>query len=129
MYKKINQAVNDFRKIAREVPALVKSYEEEISLCEKAFLDIRHCVELKKGALTRRQKTLITRLTKEYSLRRRKASDNLRVLQPLDTFLTIQGHVLNRLDTTSGEMRKQISIIEGPRHYNPRVLNELFKEE
>jgi predicted glycosyltransferase len=125
MYAEVKQTVEDFRKIVREITPSVIYFKEEISTCDKAFSDIRHYVETNKP--DRKMQRKITQLIKQYSDRRRIAKDNLLVLSPLEAFVSKQ-RIWNELNTVSGEMKRQITYIEKERHYNPRVIKDLFDQ-
>ncbi|MBP2643612.1 MAG: hypothetical protein H6Q67_1499 [Firmicutes bacterium] len=125
MYKEARNVADEFSRICREVPNSVKFYEEEISICDKALCDVRHYAELNKT--NRAMNGKLVKALREYSKRRRTASDNLCVLKPLGEFIKANGVVLNKLDQVRGEMRKEALYVDGNRNYKPRVLEALFE--
>ena len=120
--------VDEFRKLCNELNTTKNILEEEVLEADKAFGDIRHYCELHYPT-TRSGKTKVCRLIKELSDRRRAAKDALAVLAPLIEFLGENPKLCNEFGKIANGMRKQLNQIEGERHYNPRVLKELFELE
>ncbi|CVK18503.1 hypothetical protein [Sporomusa sphaeroides] len=120
----IRKLTDDFASVVRTLPAALKSLEEEYSLSDKAICDIRHYAEFNKTTRTEDRKLI--RLLREWSRRRRNADDAIRIIKPLSELVAKNNPFFNELDRVRGEMKKRSNYVESERHYNPRVLHDLF---
>ena len=122
--QEIRKLTDDFASAVRTLPGLIKAMEEEVSLCDKAMGDVRHYAEL--NATTRTEDRKLIRLIRDHSRRRREAADTILIIKSLADLVAKNNAFFNDLDRVRGEMRKQANFVENERHYNPRVLHDLF---
>jgi hypothetical protein len=120
----IRKLTDDFAAVVRALPAALKILEEEYSLSDKAICDIRHYAEFNKTTRTEDRK--LVRLLRGWSLRRRNADDAIRIIKPLSELVARNNSFFNELDRIRGEMKKAANYVDSERHYNPRVLHDLF---
>ena len=73
-----------------------------------------------------KKRTSVCKLIRDYSKQRRESKDFLSVAEPL---LKEKKDLQLALGKAIPEMRKAYKVIENERHYNPRVLNDLFEKE
>lgn len=125
--QEIRKLTDDFAAIVRTFPGELKALEDEKILCDKAIGDIRHYAELNKTSRTEDRK--LVRLLREWGKRRRESDDAIRIIKPLSELVARNNPFFNELDRIRGEMRKAANFVESERHYNPRVLHDLFGTE
>ena len=119
--------INAYRKLVNEVAHELNACDDEITECDKAFGDIRHCCELN-YPLTRSQKSTICKVMREYSKRRRAAKDKKYVLEPLWEYLTDSRGKLNEIGKMANEINRRYEFVTGERKYVPRVLSDIFEQ-
>ena len=114
-----------FFKMLNELPSDISVNEANVKEADKAFGDIRHFCEFSYPT-DRKKRTEVCKLINEYSKQRRTSKDFLSIAEPL---LKEKKDLQVALGKAIPEMRKAYKVIENERHYNPRILNDLFKED
>lgn len=123
--KQIYETTEAFFKMLNELQSDISVNETLVKEADKAFGDIRHFCEFSYPT-ERKKRTEICKLIRDYSKQRREAKDFLSVAEPL---LEVKKDLYISINKVISNMRKAYKDIENERHYNPRVLNELFKED
>lgn len=117
--------VDKFHRLCLDLQTIMNTNGDIVNEADKSFSDIYHLCELDYPT-SPKKRTKVCRLMQEYSVRRRKAKDVISVLEPLQELLTNNPNFVNALGKCKGGMGKALQKAEGERHYNPRVLKELF---
>ena len=123
--KQVYETTEAFFKMLNELESDISINEASVKEADKAFGDIRHFCEFSYPT-ERKKRTEICKLIRDYSKQRREAKDFLSVAEPL---LVVRKDLCIGINKVISNMRKAYKDIENERHYNPRVLNELFKED
>lgn len=123
--EEVYKITEEFFKMLSELPSDVSANTTTVSEADKAFGDIRHFCELNYPT-DRKKRTEVCKLIRDYSKVRRESKDFLSVAEPL---LGIRGEIMKHLNRAISDVRKAFKNIEKERYYNPRVLNNLFKED
>ena len=107
----------------------IEELEKEISYCEAAILDIEHWLEF--YDFDDDEAAQMSKMIKEYRVKRRGFKDNLMVLSPVYDFTLKKEHetALRQISHLVGEIRKKVTCVNGERKYSPRVLFEIFGQE
>ena len=114
-----------FFKMLNELPSDISVNEANVKEADKAFGDIRHFCEFSYPT-DRKKRTEVCKLINEYSKQRRTSKDFLSIAEPLNE---VRNSLFKELNKVISNMRKAYKDIENERHYNPRVLNDLFEKE
>jgi hypothetical protein len=123
----VNEAITatqQFLKVAKNVLDAVPDLQDEQVRCEQAILDIEHYIEFSK--LGRTEAAKLSRQIKQYRLQRREIKYTLRALEYLEPFLFKNENFQRDLQSVLDKTKNGIKKIEEDKHYNPRVLYELF---
>lgn len=123
--KQVYETTEAFFKMLNELQSDISVSEANVKEADKAFGDIRHFCEFSYPT-ERKKRTEICKLIRDYSKQRREAKDFLSVAEPL---LEVKKDLCIGINKVIPNMRKAYKDIENERHYNPRVLNDLFKED
>lgn len=127
MIPHVVKTVNDFRDLVNQVRELKSIFEEDKREAEMAFMDIRHFCEIRYPK-DRRTRTKVCQLIRDYSIKRRKAKDILRIIEPLAKLIEQNPRLISEIGKATNEMNKEKRMLDADRHYNPRILEDLFKE-
>lgn len=123
--EQVYEITESFFKMLNELQSEVSVNQTNVNEADKAFGDIRHFCEFNYPT-ERKKRTSVCKLIRDYSKQRRESKDFLSVAEPL---LKEKKDLQLALGKAIPEMRKAYKVIENERHYNPRVLNDLFKED
>lgn len=123
----IRKTIDDLAGIVRTLPASIAALEQEVARCEEALMDIDHWLEI--NDFPARTGGKLAKRIKELRLKRRDLKDNLIILLPIRDFLAANNATFKQMDKLRGEIRKQVTYVNGTRSYTPRVLFDLFGKE
>lgn len=120
----INRISNDFIQMMRTIRKEATHYGDVINECDKAFSDVYHYCELQQPK-NHKSKTTVTKLLHDISCVRRKAKD----LQYLsEALISIDNKAYDEIAKAVNQVNKRHEkTFSGDRHYQPRVLTDLFK--
>lgn len=119
--------VANFISTTKEVLDGLPDLQDEQFKCEQAIRDIEHYVENNKVGRT--QSVQLIRELKKYRIQRREIKDTIETLELLSNYFNERKEVWNTLQNRLGQARNIIKKVSTDRHYNPRVLYELFGQE
>lgn len=124
--KVVSNNIADFVSFVKEYKSRYRYCKEQISNCDKATQDILHKLEL--GSDKNEKNRLATQL-KYIRKDRRYYKDIIEELEPFVKIFDDGHHMnfLNQIQSSIGAVRKAESY-HAERHYNPRVLKDLFNE-
>lgn len=124
--KIVSNNIADFVSIVKEYKSRYRYCKEQLSNCDKATQDILH--KLERGTDKNEKNRLATQL-KYIRKDRRYYKD---IIEELEPFVKIfddgqRMNFFNEIQQSVGAIRKEESY-HAERHYNPRVLKDLFNE-
>lgn len=124
--KEINRIVTDYRDLIKYIQSNDSVLDAIIDDSTKAFCDLRHYVELQYPS-SRKEKTKIIKAIKDVSDRRRKAKDEKELCSHL-LKLYSDSRRAQELFTAANSTNKVFEkIYVNDRHYQPRILFDLFE--
>ena len=115
MSENVESVIAQVVDIKSDIPALIAYYNKQLSHYDLITQDILHKIEL--DSVTGIMAVRLVRQLKQARIKRREAKDKLMLLSSVLTGITIAADNAN----------KHATMIEN-RHYNPRVLTELFEK-
>lgn len=125
-------SAEDISRITKEFVEMVKYlrnndsyFSSVVNECDKALGDLYHYCELHYPT-SRSGKTRVVSSIRDVSLVRRQAKDILELIEPI---LKLDTSYVNELGKISNHVNKSYNkLYINERVYNPRVLNDLFKD-
>ena len=118
------ETINAFRALMRSAYGELQACVDERNLCEEAFHDILHFAAMSERTRANQRKTQA--MIKEWSARRWNAKNRIKELQPISDFAVKNKFILSELDIVAGKTKKQVEFVQSEKHYNPRVILDLF---
>lgn len=122
-----NKIYNEGRLIFDRIDRVIEYYKytlEEEERLDKATQDVLHYIELSEN-LNAPEGYKAYKLLRDIRRKRRKIKDDHRVIKPLYIALT-QTKIHERRSLTLGNMEKACRYTDGDRHYNTRVMTDIF---
>ena len=127
-YNKYLDALNVFRKSLRDMDIIRNQLNDTIHEADSAIGDCRHKLEIDYPT-TRKERTAICKVIRDYGIERRKAKNAEQVLNELFVFVDNHKQLINELDNLYGKMKKAKESVEKEKTYKVRVLTEIFGDE
>lgn len=125
-------SAEDINRITKEFVGMVKYlrnndsyFSSVVNECDKALGDLYHYCELRYPT-THSGKTKVVSSIRDVSLVRRQAKDILELVEPI---MKLDSTYVNELGKISNHVNKSYNkLYINERVYNPRVLEDLFKD-
>lgn len=127
-YNKYLKALDDFRKSLRDMDTIRNQLNDTIHEADSAIGDCRHKLEIDYPT-TRKERTAICKVIRDYGIERRKAKNAEQVLNELFLFADNHKQLINELDNLYGKIKKAKESVEKEKSYKVRVLTEMFGDE
>ena len=127
-YNKYLKALDDFRKSLRNMDTIRNQLNDIIHEADSAIGDCRHKLEIDYPT-TRKERTAICKVIRDYGIERRKAKNAEQVLNELFSFADNHKQLINELDNLYGKIKKAKESVEKEKSYKVRVLTEMFGDE
>ena len=127
-YNKHLKALDDFRKSLRDMDTIRNQLNDTIHEADSAIGDCRHKLEIDYPT-TRKERTAICKVIRDYGIERRKAKNAEQVLNELFSFADNHKQLINELDNLYGKIKKAKESVEKEKSYKVRVLTEMFGDE
>ena len=127
-YNKYLKVLDDFRKSLRDMDTIRNQLNDIIHEADSAIGDCRHKLEIDYPT-TRKERTAICKVIRDYGIERRKAKNAEQVLNELFAFADNHKQLINELDNLYGKIKKAKESVEKEKLYKVRVLTEMFGEE
>lgn len=112
----------DFLKFIDSVKSCYDIANDELAEQNDNLCDIEHMLELEE--LTYHEQARLAKLEKEIRQNRRRAKDNIAVLQPIIDYIEKHPSMINELRNVQGQVNKQEKILKN-RSYTKRGTLDL----
>lgn len=112
----------DFLKFIDSVKSYYNIANDELAEQNDNLCDIEHMLELEE--LTYHEQARLAKLEKEIRQNRRRAKDNIAVLQPIIDYIEKHPSMINELRNVQGQVNKQEKILKN-RSYTKRGTLDL----